>query len=64
MNKILRLNNLKSTAAMNAKISGFVIYVEAIIYLLLGGIHKVRTQLGGGSIKSVQVRTSGGGGDV
>ena len=31
----LGLNNLKTSLAMNAKISVFVIYVEAIIYLLL-----------------------------
>ena len=30
-----RLNDLKTTAAMSAKISVFVICVEAIIYLLL-----------------------------
>ena len=34
INKILRLNNLKSRTAMNAKISVFVICVEVIIYLL------------------------------
>ena len=32
---MLRLNNLKTRAAINAKISLFVICVEAIIYLLL-----------------------------
>ena len=31
----IRLNNLKTIKAMNAKFSGFVIYVEAIIYLVL-----------------------------
>ena len=35
MNKTLQLNNLKTRIAMNAKISVFVICVEAIIYLLL-----------------------------
>ena len=35
INKTLRLNNLKTRAAMNAKVSLFVICVEAIIYLLL-----------------------------
>ena len=32
--KTLRLNNLKTRTAMNAKISLFAICVEAIIYLL------------------------------
>ena len=35
MNKILRLNDLRTRAAMNAKISVFVICIEVIIYLLL-----------------------------
>ena len=35
INSILRLINLSRRTAMNAKISVFVIYVEAIIYLLL-----------------------------
>ena len=39
INKTLRLNNLKTTTAMNAKISVFVICVEAIIYLLLYNLH-------------------------
>ena len=39
INKTLRLNNLKPRTAMNAKILGFVIYVEAIIYLLLYNLH-------------------------
>ena len=34
MKKTLRLNNLKTRAAMNAKISVFAICVEAIVYLL------------------------------
>ena len=34
INKTLRLNNLKTRTAMNAKISVFAIYVEAIIYTL------------------------------
>ena len=34
-NKTLRLNNLKTRTAMNAKISVFVICAEVIIYLLL-----------------------------
>ena len=39
INKNLRLNNLKTRTAMNAKISVFVISVEAIIYLLLYNLH-------------------------
>ena len=39
INKTLRLNNLKIRIAMNAKISVFVIRVEAIIYLLLYDLH-------------------------
>ena len=35
INKTLRLNNLKIRTIMNAKISVFVICVEAIMYLLL-----------------------------
>ena len=35
INKTLRLNNLKTRIAMNVKLSVFVIYVEAIIYLSL-----------------------------
>ena len=34
-NKTLQLDNLKTKTAENAKISGFFIYVESIIYLLL-----------------------------
>ena len=37
--KNLRLNNLKTRIAVNAKISVFVICVEAIIYLLLYDLH-------------------------
>ena len=39
INKTLRLINLKTRAAMNAKMSLFVICVEAIIYLLLYNLH-------------------------
>ena len=39
VNKALRLINLKARAAMNAKMSLFVICVEAIIYLLLYNLH-------------------------
>ena len=35
INSILRLINLSRRTAMNVKISVFVIYIEAIIYLLL-----------------------------
>ena len=35
INKTLRLNNVKTRAAMNAKILVFAVCVEAIIYLLL-----------------------------
>ena len=35
VNKTLRLNNLKTSAAINAKISVFVVCVEATIYLIL-----------------------------
>ena len=35
INETLRLNNLKTRTAMNAKISLFVICAKAIIYLLL-----------------------------
>ena len=37
--KTLRLNNFKTRTAMNAKISVFVIYIKAIIYLLLYNLH-------------------------
>ena len=40
INKTLRLNNLKTRTAMNAKISVFFfIYVKAIIYMLLCNLH-------------------------
>ena len=39
INKTLRLKNLKTRTAVNAKISVFVNCVEAIIYLLLYGLH-------------------------
>ena len=35
----LQLDNLKTRTAMNAKISVFVICVEAIVYLLLYNLH-------------------------
>ena len=37
--KTLQLHNLKTRAAMNAKISVFVIFVKVIIYLLLHNLH-------------------------
>ena len=39
INKTLRRNNLKTRTTMNAKISLFVICIEAIIYLLLYDLH-------------------------
>ena len=39
VNKTLRLNNFKTRRSMNAKISVFVIFVEAVIYLLLYNLH-------------------------
>ena len=36
----LRLYNLKTNKAMNAKRSGFVIYVKGIIYLLLYNLNE------------------------
>ena len=39
MSKTLRVNNLKTGTATNAKISVFAICVEAIIYLLLYNLH-------------------------
>ena len=39
INNTLRLNNLKTTTAINAKISVFVICVEETIYLLLYNLH-------------------------
>ena len=39
MNKTLWLNNLKTRIATNAKISMFVIFADAIIYLLLYNLH-------------------------
>ena len=44
-NKHLRLNRLKTTAAMNARISVFVICVEAIIYFLLHNLHDCSIKL-------------------
>ena len=35
INKTLRLNDIRTRTAMNAKMSVFVICVEAIVYLLL-----------------------------
>ena len=39
INKTFQLNNLKTRTVMNAKISVFVICVEAIVYLLLYNFH-------------------------
>ena len=39
INKNLRLDNLKTAAAMNAKMSVFFVCVEVIIYLLLYNLH-------------------------
>ena len=39
INKTLQLNNLKTRTGMNAKMSVFVVCVEAIIYLLLFNLH-------------------------
>ena len=39
INKTLRLNNLKTRKAMNAKVPVFVTCVEASIYLLLYNLH-------------------------
>ena len=39
INKTLRFNNLKTRKAMNAKISVFVICVEAMMYLLLYNLY-------------------------
>ena len=39
INKSLRVNNLKTRIAMNAKISVFVICVEVIVYLSLCNLH-------------------------
>ena len=39
INKTLRLNNLKTRTAMNAKISVFVFCADKIIYLLLCNLH-------------------------
>ena len=39
VNKTLRLNNFKTRADMNAKISVLVVCVEVIIYLLLYSLH-------------------------
>ena len=36
---VLRLNNLKTEQVTSAKFSEFVLYVEAIIYLLLYNLH-------------------------
>ena len=38
-NKTIRVNNIKTRKAMNAKISVFIICVKAIIYLLLYNLH-------------------------
>ena len=39
INETLRLNNLKTTTVINAKISVFIICVKAVIYLLLYDLH-------------------------
>ena len=39
INKISRLNGLKTSTVLNEKILVFVIYVEVIIYLLLYHFH-------------------------
>ena len=39
LNKNLRLNNLKTGIAINANISVFVLYFDAIIYLLLSNLN-------------------------
>ena len=39
INKILRLNNLKTKTALNTKIPVFVICVEAIIHMSLSNLH-------------------------
>ena len=41
INKTLQLNKLETKTDMNAKISMFVICVEAIAYLLLYNLHAV-----------------------
>ena len=51
INKTLRLNNLKTRTAMNAKISVFVTYVEVIVYLLLYNLH-------GCTFKYIKLRSS------
>ena len=40
INKTLLLNNLKTRAVMNAKISAVVVCVEVIIHLLLYNLHE------------------------
>ena len=39
LNETLQLNNLETRTTMNAKISAFVICVEAVVYLLLYNLH-------------------------
>ena len=39
LNKTLRLNNIKTRTALTAKILVFVIFVEAIVYLLFYNLH-------------------------
>ena len=53
MNKTLRLNNLKTRRAMNAKILVFLICVEAIMYFLLYNLHDSR-QLHAQNIKTLE----------
>ena len=42
----LRLNNLKTRTAVNAKFSVFVICVKAVIYLLLYNLHDCTFKIG------------------
>ena len=39
INKTLRLDNFKTRTVMNAKISVFLIFIEAIVLLLLHNLH-------------------------
>ena len=45
INKALRLSNSKSRTDINAKISVFVIFVEAIIYVLIYNLHECTFKL-------------------
>ena len=59
VNKILRLNDLKTRTAMSAKISMLVICVEAIIDLLLYNLHyctfKNKVKLGLCSVRNENI---------